>query len=558
MTLMMDEKTVKEKDNSESSLSESWNIVDGNDVNNISEGSDGESIEVIEEEAGNNTAEKDIDKQKDKTESVEELSLMREQKNPIITSELQNDHPLPEENVERRRTVGTDFISVWNLFNILGLVSVICAIMFTGATAWVFLMKVEEIALDTFHFLIPGRHQEAGRNIEYNELMAQLKMYEAEAKNLRSVVTDLSGAVENLKKELTFSLKFADKNGPSAIKKDENNQVPSEEDILFQELLNIHIEKYHNGSILHNEMNNSYGHVAVFIQEMIYNFTSGKERESNMEAVKLFYQIPRHLTVLYNFNSTNKNIELFINAWKSKLSFVNEKIVEDMRAMQLKMVRQFVRHMKTTQKRFYSKLCNLNGLKKQECYDTFVKPYEQSEEGYSSIYEDMSDPNIQLSGSEEPDVSNILKDDAVNVTNRSEEIPVPNESSEWKTGKKIVNKANLKKPVSVNKNGNENYLKENAKRPKEEESIDYKNKKKYPDRKTFPKQERPLKDTDKRYENTIKEKASRCKEMKEPVKEKPLKTEKRGTKKPPKVECQKGKRIQANHQNPNLQRGAGS
>lgn len=62
----MDDKAVKEKDNSESSLSESWNIVDGNDVNNISEGSDGESIEVIEEEAGNNTAEKDINEEKGK------------------------------------------------------------------------------------------------------------------------------------------------------------------------------------------------------------------------------------------------------------------------------------------------------------------------------------------------------------------------------------------------------------------------------------------------------------------------------------------------------------
>lgn len=313
-------------------------------------------------------------------------------------------------------------------------------------------------------------------------------------------------AVENLKKELAFSLKFADKDGHSAHKKYENNQVPTEEDILFQELLNIHIGKYHNGSVLYNEMNSSYGHVAAFIQEMIYNFTSGKERENNIEAVKLFYQIPKHLTVLYNFNSTNKNIELFISAWKSKLSFVNEKIVEDMRATQLKMVRQFVKHMKNTQKRFYNKLCNLNGLKKQECYDTFVKPYEQSEEGYSTVYEDTVDPNIQLSGSEEPDVNNILKDGAVNVTNRSEEIPLGNESSEWKSGKKTVNKVNSKKPVSANKNGNGNHFKDNSKLQKEEESLDYKNKKKYPDRKTFLKQERFVKDSDKRYDNTIEEK----------------------------------------------------
>ncbi|CAH1408041.1 unnamed protein product [Nezara viridula] len=526
---MMDEKTVKEKDISESSLSESWNIVDGNDVNNISEGSDGESIEVIDEEAGNNTAEKETDEQKDKIE-LEEHSPKGEHENAIIASGLQDEQSFPEENFESRRTVGADYTIIWNLLNVMGFVSVILAIILAGATAWVFLMKVEDMAVDTFHYLVPGYDQEANKNIEYNELMAQLKMYEAEAKNLRSVVTDLSGAVENLKKELAFSLKFADKNGSSANKKEENNRVPSEEDILFQELLNIHIEKYHNGSIFHNEMNSSYGHVAIFIQEMIYNFTSGKERENNMEAVKLFYQIPRHLTVLYNFNSTNKNIELFINAWKSKLSFVNEKIVEDMRAMQLKMVRQFVKHMKYTQKRFYNKLCNLNGMKKQECYETFIKPYEQFEETYSSISEDMLDPNIQLSGSEEPDVNNILKDDAVNVTNRSEEIPVSNESSEWKTGKKIVNKANLKKPVSANKNSNEN-----AKRPKEEESLHNKNKKKkYPDQKKFTKQERPVKDSDQRYENAIKEKARRCKELKQPVKEKPLKTEKRNPRKPQK------------------------
>ncbi|XP_014291589.1 uncharacterized protein [Halyomorpha halys] len=540
---MMDEKTVKDKDTSESSLSESWNIVDGNDVNNISEGSDGESIEVIEEEAGINAVGKDTDDQKEKTESEEEHSSKSEEENAFISSSgLQYDEPPPEENLTNRRTVGADFATIWNTFNVIGLVSLICAIIFTGATAWVFLMKVEEIALDTFHYLVPGCHQDGGRAIEYNELMTQLKMYEAEAKNLRSVVTDLSGAVENLKKELAFSLKFADKNGPStATKKEENNRVPSEEDILFQELLNIHIEKYHNGTIFYNEMNSSYGHVAVFIQEMIFNFTSGKERENNMEAVKLFYQIPRHLSVLYNFNSTNKHIELFINAWKSKLSFVNEKIVDDMRAMQLKMVRQFVKHMKYTQKRFYNKLCNLNGMKKQECYDTFVKPYEQSD-AYSNVSEDTLDPNIQLSGSEEPDINNLLKDDPVNVTNRSEEIAMNNESSEWKTGKKIINKANSKKPVSVNNNGNENYYKENPKRPKEEESPDNKNKKKLPDRKTFPKQERPVKDSNKRYENTIKEKA-RCKGMKQAVNERPLKTEKRGPKKQQKVDCQKGKRF---------------
>lgn len=84
----------------------------------------------------------------DKTESEEELSSPKSKHvNPIITSGLQNDHPLPQENVRNRRTVRTDFTTIWNLFNIMGLVSMICAIIFTGATAWVFLMKIEEIAL---------------------------------------------------------------------------------------------------------------------------------------------------------------------------------------------------------------------------------------------------------------------------------------------------------------------------------------------------------------------------------------------------------------------------
>ena len=43
-------------------MSESWNIIDGNDVN-ISEGSDGESIEVIEEEGSNNSYEKKTNKE---------------------------------------------------------------------------------------------------------------------------------------------------------------------------------------------------------------------------------------------------------------------------------------------------------------------------------------------------------------------------------------------------------------------------------------------------------------------------------------------------------------
>lgn len=151
----------------------------------------------------------------------------------------------------------------------------------------------------------------------------------------------------------------------------------SEEDRLFEQLLSIHTDHLDSNATDNNgdEIENSF----KSIEDMLGSLTVGKEREENLETIRIFYLIPKHLSVLSNFESSDENIKTFIGEWNEQLSVINQKLIEEMKEMQLKMIKHIVLRLRKTEKGFYKKLCDLKNIKRPECYDRFLKPFEKSD-----------------------------------------------------------------------------------------------------------------------------------------------------------------------------------
>lgn len=378
------EKKVAVGDNSESSLTESWNVVEVQEVN-VSEGSDGESIEVIDEDSQNVDSNTSSNKEAGSDSECANETLRGDEEERTLIENCE----VIQADVKNADSSETVTSAAHNLFYTSGFVIILIAVLSAGASFSVFLLQMENLALSTYNYFSSSAAIQ-NNDKEYQELLNQIKTYKEESKDLKNLITDLNSAVLSLKKELASQKHVVN----NEIDKNQLHfpQETRKEDTLFQQILNVHTGNSLQGNTSDQGKEMPYEHSFRAIKEVVSAINDEYKRKEEIEIIKIFSQIPKHLAVLTNFDESNQNINKFIEVWEAKLIRVNEKLISDVKQMQLKMTRHIMKNLRDTQKNFFEKLCELKDMKSPQCYDTFIKPYQSFDYSTSPRAAGKNDP----------------------------------------------------------------------------------------------------------------------------------------------------------------------